>query len=215
MNSLEMYKAWNVLKFHRSFPFIPHFATCSHYWIAVCNLLVFTKAFAKCPCSLLLKKPLKFQQFLPTCQWTGSNVSSLAAFWKICPTLVHKLWLLRTHLASEFISLWHYLVSYWGPDSVVFLTPNLRSIFPLSLVSHPVSPARGCFSCIQNEDSQSCRWTPYRPQESVQPHPYWQVRQSQDMSTEPHHLNWRMVTAVPGPFLTWTSSILQLPPGHS
>lgn len=40
-----------------SFPFIPHFAPRSHYWIAFCNLLVFTKAFAKCP-YLLLKKTL-------------------------------------------------------------------------------------------------------------------------------------------------------------
>lgn len=57
MNSLETYKKWNVLKFHRSFPFIPHFATCSHYWIAVCNLLVFTKTLANCPYLLLLKNP--------------------------------------------------------------------------------------------------------------------------------------------------------------
>lgn len=138
MNSLEMYKAWNVLKFHRSFPFIPHFATCSHYWIAVCNLLVFTKAFAKCPYLLLLKNPLEVsvvslyvpmnwqQQVLPCSFLENISYSS-------------------SHTPKDSFGLWIYfslaLFSLLLKSKPCSLShPEFTFHLPPSPVSHPVSP---------------------------------------------------------------------------
>lgn len=145
MNSLHMYKAWNVLKFHRSFPFIPHFATCSHYWIAVCNLLVFTKAFAKCPYLLLLKNLLEvsvvspytsvsWQQHVLPCSFL-ENISYSSSH-TLTPKDSFGLWIyFSLALFSLLLKSRHCSLSH----------PEFNLHLPFSLVSHPVSPDQGCF----------------------------------------------------------------------
>lgn len=130
MNSVEMYKAWNVLQFHRSFPFNPHFATCSLYWMAVCNLLVFTKAFAKCPYLLLLKKtlevsavspymPMNWQQHVLSCSFL-ENIS-YSSSQTLTPKDSFGLWIYFS------LALFSLLLK-----SRHFLTQNVLSIFSLS-----------------------------------------------------------------------------------
>ena len=170
MNSLAMCKVWNVLRFHRSFPFIPHFETCSHYWIAVCNLFVFTKAFAKCPYLLLLKNPLKvsvfsphvpmnWQQHLLPCSFL-ENISYSSSLSLTCKSF--GLWIyFSLALFSLLLKSRHFSFSHSEFNSCLPPLPPIQFLHPEDV-----------FFSIENEYSQSYRWILYSPQKFVQPHPY-------------------------------------------